>query len=403
MEQALRILILEDLPSDAELMVYELRQAGIAHSYRRVADREDFVAALEANWPDLILSDFHLPNFDGLEAMALAQATCPDTPFIFVSGAMGEEVAIDALKRGATDYVLKDRLSRLGPAVQRALREAEERRERRQAEAALKESEEKYRLLVNNLPGVVYKGYVDCAVDFIDEKVEELTSYPKREFDTRNLKWNDVLVADDYQQFKEAFQRGLKESGSYIREYRIRRKDGEVIWIQDRGQIICGPDGRVEYISGVFFDMTERRQAEEALRESEARFAAFMRHLPGTAVMRDFEGRYLFANEAWERLLRRSRQDWEGKTLAEVWPPHMAGQIYEAISRFIAQGNRCKPSKRFPRKTAFTTGWSKFPFRTKTAGLLSSARWALTSPCGGGRRKPCGNLSNGCASSLPSF
>src|SRR4030043_2202100 len=116
MERVLRILILEDLPSDAELMVYELRQAEIAHSYRRVADREPFVAALAEGWPDLILSDFHLPNFDGLEALALAQATCPDIPFIFVSGAMGEEVAIDAVKRGATDYVLKDRLSRLGRA-----------------------------------------------------------------------------------------------------------------------------------------------------------------------------------------------------------------------------------------------------------------------------------------------
>ncbi len=362
MERALRILILEDLPSDAELMVYELRQAEIAHSYRRVADREHFVAALEEDWPDLILSDFHLPNFDGLEALALAQATCPDTPFIFVSGAMGEEVAIDAVKRGATDYVLKDRLSRLGPAVQRALREAEERRERRQAEAALKESEEKYRLLVKNLPAVVYKGYVDCAVDFIDEKVEELTSYPKREFDTRNMKWNDILLAEDYQQFKAAFQRGLKESGSYIREYRIRRKDGEVIWIQDRGQIICGPDGRVEYISGVFFDITERRRAEEALRESEARFASFMRHAPGTAVMRDFKGRYLFANETWERLQHRTRQDWEGKTIAEVWPPHMAAKFYEGDLQVIAQGKTVQTIEEIPQEDGIHN-WlvTKFP------------------------------------------
>ena len=362
MERALRILILEDLPSDAELMVYELRQAEIAHSYRRVADREHFVAALAEDWPDLILSDFHLPNFDGLEALALAQATCPDTPFIFVSGAMGEEVAIDALKRGATDYVLKDRLSRLGPAVQRALREAEERRERRQAEAALKESEERYRLLVKNLPAVVYKGYVDCAVDFIDEKVEELTSYPKREFDTRNMKWNDILVAEDYQQFKAAFQRGLKESGSYIREYRIRRKDGEVIWIQDRGQIICGPDGRVDYISGVFFDITERRHAEEALRESEARFASFMRHAPGTAVMRDFKGRYLFANETWERLQRRTRQDWEGKTIAEVWPPHMAAKFYEGDLQVIAQGKPVQTIEEIPQEDGIHN-WlvTKFP------------------------------------------
>ena len=367
MERALRILILEDFPSDAELMVYELRQAGIAHSYRRVADREHFVAALAENWPDLILSDFHLPGFDGLAALALAQATCPDTPFIFVSGAMGEEVAIDTVKRGATDYVLKDRLSRLGPAVQRALREAEERRERRQAEALLRESEEKYRLLVKNLPAVVYKGYVDCSVDFIDEKVEELTGCPKREFDTRKMKWHDVLLPEDYQKFKEAFLKGLKDSGSYIREYRIRKKDGEVIWIQDRGQIICAPDGQVEYISGVFFDITERRQAEEALQASEARFASFMRYLPGIAFMRDLKGRYLFANEAWERIQLRSRQDWQGKTTAEVWParsglPH----IGKAISRSSPRGSRCRPSKRFPQEDGIHN-WlvNKFPIPDK--------------------------------------
>ena len=176
------------------------------------------------------------------------------------------------------------------------------------------------------------------------------------------MKWNDILVAEDYQQFKAAFQRGLKESGSYIREYRIRRKDGEVIWIQDRGQIICGPDGRVDYISGVFFDITERRRAEEALRESEARFASFMRHLPGTAVMRDFKGRYLFANEAWERLQHRTRQDWEGKTIAEVWPPHMAAKFYEGDLQVIAQGKPVQTIEEIPQEDGIHN-WlvTKFP------------------------------------------
>ena len=185
---------------------------------------------------------------------------------------------------------------------------------------------------------------------------------PRETFDTRKMKWNDVLLAEDYQQFKEAFQRGLKESGSYIREYRIRRRDGEVIWIQDRGQIICGPDGRVEYISGVFFDITERRQAEEALRESEARFASFMRHAPGTAVMRDFKGRYLFANETWERLQHRTRQDWEGKTIAEVWPPHMAAKFYEGDLQVIAQGKPVQTIEEIPQEDGIHN-WlvTKFP------------------------------------------
>ena len=366
MDPALRILILEDLPSDAELMTYELREAKIAHSYRRVADREAFVAALEESWPDLILSDFHLPNFDGMEALSLAQATCPDTPFIFVSGAMGEEVAIDAVKRGATDYVLKDRLSRLGPAVQRAMREAQERRERRLAEAALKESEEKYRLLVKNLPAVVYKGYVDCAVDFIDEKVEELTGYSKGQFDAREMKWNNVVLPEDHQQFKKAFLKGLQDSGSYIREYRIRRKDGETIWIQDRGQIICDPDGKVEYISGVFFDITARRYAEEALRESEERFASFMRHLPGIAFMRDFQGRYLFANEAWERIQHRLPQDWQGKTIGELWPPDLAAVIKETDQQVITREEPVQVIEEFLQDDG-THNWlvNKFPILDK--------------------------------------
>jgi PAS domain S-box-containing protein len=338
MKRPLRILILEDAPRDAELMLYELRASEIAHSSQVVADREHFLAALEAYQPELILSDFNLPKFDGLEALGLAQARCPDVPFIFVSGAMGEEVAIDTVKRGATDYVLKDRLSRLGPAVQRALREAEVRRERRQAETALQESEENYRLLVKNLPAVVYKGYVDCAVDFFDAKVEELTGYPKSAFDGRQLKWLDIIVPDDYQQFKEAFLKGLKDSSSYVREYRIKRQDGGIIWVQDRGQIICDPDGKVAYVSGVFFDITERRQAEEALRLSEARFAAFMRHLPGIAVMRDLQGHYLFANETWERIQQRKRQDWEGKSVDEMWPSEMGGQFKDSDLLVITQG-----------------------------------------------------------------
>jgi PAS domain S-box-containing protein len=362
MFRPLSILILEDLVSDAELMAYELQQANIPHTYRQVTDREQFISALHEARPDVILSDFHLPTFDGLEALALAQAMRPEAPFIFVSGAMGEEVAIDSLKQGATDYVLKDRLSRLGPAVRRALREAEERQERREAEAALRDSEERYRLLLKNIPAVVYKGHVDCGVDFVDEKVQELTGYPRATFNSRQMKWSDVVLPEEHQQFREAFLEGLRGSKSYIREYRIRNQSGEILWIQDRGQIICGPDGQVEYISGVFFDITARKQVEDALRESQGRFVSFMRYLPGIAVMRDFKGRYIYANETWERVCQCQPRAWLGKAIHETWPSEMADKLYEADRHVMEHGEPVQIVQEIPQQNGVHT-WlvNEFP------------------------------------------
>ncbi|MGC2434164.1 MAG: response regulator, partial [Desulfobaccales bacterium] len=231
MVPSLRILIVEDLASDAELMAYELRQANLTFTTRRVDNDQDFVRELEQFPPDLILSDYHLPRFNGPAALALAQEKCPDIPFIFVSGAIGEEVAVDNLKRGATDYVLKDRLFRLAPAVKRALREAAEIRERLQAEEALRRSEQDYRILVRNMPAVVYKGYLDWSVDFFDHKIEALTGYRKEEFDSRRVKWLDLIVREDLPAAKKAIRGARQGTGAYYREFRIRTRDDRTLWI----------------------------------------------------------------------------------------------------------------------------------------------------------------------------
>ncbi|MDP1610925.1 MAG: response regulator [Sulfuritalea sp.] len=141
----LKILLLEDEPIDAELSARALRKAGIEFSSMRVETQDAFVAALDEFRPDIILADYHLPAFDGLQALAIALERAPDVPFIFVSGAMGEEFAIETLHQGAADYVIKDRLGKLAPAVSRALQEAAERRLRRHAEAELAASEERFR------------------------------------------------------------------------------------------------------------------------------------------------------------------------------------------------------------------------------------------------------------------
>src|SRR5690348_3032997 len=130
----IRILMLEDSATDADLVGYALRKGGMDFSLERVETKAGYLRELEHELPDVILSDFSLPAFDGYAALAIAQQKCPDVPFIFVTGTLGEEVAIETLKKGATDYVLKHRLGRLVPSVQRALREAEVRTERRRAE-----------------------------------------------------------------------------------------------------------------------------------------------------------------------------------------------------------------------------------------------------------------------------
>ena len=141
MTDPLQILLLEDDPGDAELIQELLEVDHFVGEVTRVQTRTEFLAALENVDIDLILADYKLPSFDGLSALKLAQSARPDLPFIFVSGTIGEDVAIEALKIGATDYVLKTRLSRLVPSVQRALREAREKAERKKAEEALRRSE----------------------------------------------------------------------------------------------------------------------------------------------------------------------------------------------------------------------------------------------------------------------
>ncbi len=147
----LYILLLEDNRLDAELIQATLGAGGIDADFTRVSTCAEFIHSLETTCPDVILSDYSLPGFDGVSALALARTRCPGVPFLFVSGAIGEELAIESLKKGATDYVLKHRLDRLVPAVERAEREAEAQRERARAEQALQASEERYRALAEEL------------------------------------------------------------------------------------------------------------------------------------------------------------------------------------------------------------------------------------------------------------
>ncbi|MHB8068531.1 MAG: PAS domain S-box protein [Desulfobaccales bacterium] len=175
---------------------------------------------------------------------------------------------------------------------------------RKAAEQALRESEENYRLLVRQIPALVFKGYADWSVDFFDEKIEAFAGYPKAEFDARGLTWKDLVLPEDQPEMKKRLLESLKKkNGAYVREYRIRRKSGEIAWIQERSQIFYQPPGRIGYISGVFFDITDRKHAEEALRQSEKRFKDIADNALQWVWEVDAQGKFTYSSPLVEQLL----------------------------------------------------------------------------------------------------
>src|SRR5215475_10507580 len=260
MESSLRVLHLEDDPKDAELIQAMLETEGIICHVTRVETQADFLALLEQDGFDLIFADHTLPSFNGLSALKITQEKCPDTPFIFVSGTLGEEVAIDALKIGATDYVLKERLSRIAPSVHRALREAKQRTERKQLEAQLREGEERFRLLSESSLTGIYL-IQEGRFRYVNPAMARLFGYTVDDVVDR-LSPLDLVHPDDRHAVAENIRRRVAGEVEEIHyDFRGLRNDGSLVYTEVHGR-------RIEYggkvgVIGTLVDITERKRAEE--------------------------------------------------------------------------------------------------------------------------------------------
>src|SRR5438552_916744 len=260
-----RILLVEDVADDAELALLELRRIGL-HADHRVVDKEkSFVDTLREFAPDLILSDFSMPGFDGMAALALAREICPDTPFIFVSGTIGEEFAVRALKSGATDYVMKTNLVRLPAAVERALREGKERAARRKTEGELEALRERLRSVVSTLPDVVWSVAVPSReILYVSPATSTVFGRTQKEFYESRTLWGELIHPEDRTRMIALWQNAAIGE-TFEAEYRIVKPGGEIRWIQGRGRFAGDAAGNVFRMDVISRDVTERREHERKL------------------------------------------------------------------------------------------------------------------------------------------
>lgn len=269
MTKQLQVLMLEDEPADAEFAGRELRKAGIDFTVLRVETRERFVAALTEFRPDIILADYRLPGFDGLAALEIARAQVPEVPFVFVSGAMGEEFAIETLHQGASDYVLKSHLSKLVPAVNRALLDADERRRRKEAEKSLKESEERFRNMAESAQDGIVIIDQDGLVTYWNAAAECMFGYGRDEAVGQDM--HALLAPARYREACRNGWAGFRDSGigtvvDTTFETFALHKNGYEFPVEL--SISSAPINDRWNAVGIIRDITERKAAEQALRRS---------------------------------------------------------------------------------------------------------------------------------------
>jgi PAS domain S-box-containing protein len=337
MGELLRVLLVEDSPEDVALVLRTLRLGGYHIESERVESATELTAALDRQSWDIIICDYKLPSFSGLEALRMLRERDQDTPFIFVSGSLGEDAAVSALKQGAQDYLLKDKLKRLVPAVEREIREARERAwfraERARNESALRASETKFRALIENSSDGIFLLNNDGRIAFCSSSVARILGYKPEEL--VGCPVNVLFHPDDREKAEAGFLDCITGNANFVTcRVRVRHKDNS--WRITDG--VCSNLLNAEGIHGLvvnFRDVTASAAAEIALLKSEERFAkAFTASPLPTIISTLAEKHFLNANPAFLKMSGYESSEVIGHTADELslWvDPHARETIAKSL------------------------------------------------------------------------
>lgn len=351
MTEPLNVLVVEDSETDFILIERQLRRHGLNTRCRRVASCRELNDALaEGGW-NVVLSDYTVPGMDFDDSLRLIQERLPDLPVILISGSIGEERAVELLRQGVWDFVLKDRPGRLGPAVERSLRDMEERRVRRAAEKALSESELRFRQMAETIGEVFWLRSSDFgSILYVSPAFEHVWGRSCAELYANPKLWLETIHTDDVPKVLRAMD-DLAQGRRFDIQFRIIHPDGTLRWINDRGYVLRDETGEVVLASGVASDITERRQAAERLRQAATVFTSTQEGV----LITDLDGNILTVNPAFTtiteyteaevlgqnpRILQSGRHDrsffqamWHaivtvGSWQGEIWNRRKGGEIY---------------------------------------------------------------------------
>jgi two-component system cell cycle sensor histidine kinase/response regulator CckA len=301
MDKPIRVLIAEDSENDALLIVRALKRAGYDPIFERIESPHSMKTALTEQTWDLVLSDHTMPQFDSIAALRVLQESGLDIPFIIVSGKIGEEMAVAAMKAGASDYILKDNLARLVPAIERELREVKVRWERRRAEEALRRSEQKFKELSELLPQTVFEIDEKGRLTFANRYAFEIFGYTEDDFG-KGLSVLQMIAPEDREKARKNIERILRGEKTDENEYALQRKDGSTFFGIISSSSVAGEKG-VTGLRGVITDITNRKKYEEALKESERKFQRLFDEAPVGYHEFDSQGRITRVNKTELELL----------------------------------------------------------------------------------------------------
>lgn len=331
MTKALHIILIEDRPEDAELILYELHREGqeiIAHVVDNTAD---FLAHLSPDI-DIILADYNLPQFGALAALSLVKERNLDIPLIILTGTIGDEAAVECLREGAADYLLKDRLARLRQSVAHAIEEKALRIQKQRAEEAVRASEARYRRLADNAPDVIFRYQVSptMACEYVSPVVEEMLGYTPEEYYANPELIFTRAHPDDQKWLAELVQ----DSNQLKQPFTLRwiAKDGRTVWTEQRMTFTRDESGAVTFVEGIARDITVAKQAEEALRKSENRFRLLFEESPvGIAILR--AGVLLYTNLAFLNIFGfDSETDLAGAPFEKSVAPQQRAEVMGRLS-----------------------------------------------------------------------